>query len=161
MPLATSCESYKGKLLFVLPTIGSGWSQRFPSTPRFQPGDSIAPPLPFSARFSEFHRFRGAVRAGVGIIEQQSHPLDKEWIACLVRDGMGALTYNFSTNPADYNIGIGKTKPIIAIDEENLAMPEWMQFQGSPHLSGVGYIVESPTSLGEIYQRIQRARLPA
>ena len=158
MPLEHSCEKFKGQLVFVLPTIGFGWSRRLPSTPRFQAGDSIEPPSPFNVRIVEFYHFNGGIRGGVGIIEQHNHPLNGDWIGFCVRDGMGAITRNFSTYPADNNIEIGKTKPVIRIDPENLAMPEWIQFEGEPHLSGLGYIVESATTIEEIYERIKKVQ---
>lgn len=141
--------------MFVLPTIGFGWCRILPSAPRFQAGDSIEPPSPFSARILEFHHFNRGIRGGIGIIEQQDHPLNGEWIGFCVRDGMGTLTCNFSTYLADNNIAIGKTKPVIKIDIEKLAMPEWIQFGDSPFLSGLGYIVEVPMSLEEIYERMK------
>jgi hypothetical protein len=158
MPLENSCEQFKGQLVFVLPTIGYGWSRRLPSTPRFQAGTGIEPPPPFNARILEFSYFEGGIRGGIAIIEQQDHSLNGEWVGFCVRDGMGALTCNFSTNPADNNIRIGRTKPAIKIDPENLAMPEWIQFEGEPYLSGFGYIVESPTSPDEIIEKIKKAR---
>jgi len=65
---------------------------------------------------------------------------------------------NFSTYPTDNNIRIGKTKPVIKIDQEKLAMPEWIQFEGEPYLSGLGYIVETVTTIEEIYERIKNVR---
>ena len=158
MPLEKSCEDFKGKLVFVFPTIGYGWRRILPSTSKLQSGDSIEPPSPFKLRILEFHHFDGGIRGGIGIIEQQNHSLNGEWIGFCVRDGMGTLTCNFSTYPADNNIRIGKTKPVIKIDTEKLAMPEWIQFQDSPFLSGLGYFVELPTSLEEIYERIKKAQ---
>jgi len=73
---------------------------------------------------------------------------------------MGTLTFNFLTNPTDYNIRIGKTKPVINIDPEKLPMPEWIRFQASPFLSGFGYIVESETSPEEILKRIRKSQEP-
>jgi hypothetical protein len=158
MPLETSCEQFKGQLVFVLPTIGFGWCRKLPATPRFQPGDSIEPPPPFNARVLEFHYFDGGIRGGIGIVEQQNHPLNGEWIGFCVRDGMGTLTCNFSSHPADNNIKIGKTKPVIKIDPKNLAMPEWIQFPSESYLSGLGYIVESTTTIQEIHERIKNAQ---
>lgn len=158
MPLDNSCEKFKGQLVFVLPTIGYGWSQRLPSTQRFQAGDSIEPPSPFYARILEFHYFNGEIRGGIGIIEQKNNHLNGEWIGFCVRDGMGTITPNFSTHPADNNISIGKTKPIIKIDPEKLAMSEWIKFQDSSCLSGLGYILELPISLEEIYERIKKVQ---
>jgi hypothetical protein len=80
MPLELSCEKLKGQLVFVLPTIGYGWCKRSPSTPRSKVGDSIEPPPPFNARILEFHYFDDGIRGGVGIIEQQDHPLNGQWI---------------------------------------------------------------------------------
>ena len=145
-------------MVFILPIIGFGWSRRLPSTPRFQPGDSIEPPSPFNARIVEFHYFDGGIRGGTGIVEQQNHPLNGQWIGFCVRDKMGTLTCNFSTTPMDNNIRIGKTRPAIKIVPEKLAMPEWIRFEGEPYLSGLGYIVESATTIEEIYQRIKNAR---
>ena len=161
MPLENSCEKFKGQLVFVLPTIGFGWSRRLPSTERFQSGDSIEPPSPFSARILEFHYYDGGIRGGIGIIEQQDHPLNGDWIGFCVRDGTGTIICNFSNNLADNNIRIGKTKPVIEIDEEKLAIPEWIQFQGTPFLSGSGYVTESPKSLEEIFKSIQKSRKPS
>jgi hypothetical protein len=158
MPLDNSCDKFKGQLVFVLPTIGFGWSRRFPSILRFQPGDSIEPPSPFNARIFEFHYFDGGIRGGIGIIEQQDHPLSGQWIGFCVRDGMGTLIRDFSTYPTDNNVSIGKTRPAIKIDTEKLAMPEWIQFGGEAYLSGLGYIVESPTTIEEIYERIKKAQ---
>jgi hypothetical protein len=158
MPLENSCEKFKGQLVFVLPTIGYGWCRRLPTTPRSQAGNSIEPPPPFAARILEFSYFEGGIRGGIGIIEQQGHPLNGELIGFCVRDGNGTLTCNFSTNLADNNIEIGRNKPVIKIDPEKLAMPEWIQFEGEPYLSGLGYIVESTTTIEEIYERIKNAR---
>jgi hypothetical protein len=66
---------------------------------------------------------------------------------------MGSLTYNLSDNPAQYNISVCKVKPVIKIDPENLAMPEWMQFEGAPYLTGLGYIVDSEA---EFYKMVKR-----
>jgi len=158
MPLENSCDKFKGQLVFVLPTIGFGWSRRLPSTPRFQAGDWVEPPSPFNARIFEFHYFDNGIRGGIGIIEQQNHRLNGEWIGFCVRDGMGALMHDFSTCPTDSNIRIGKTRPVIKIDPEKLAMPEWIQFEGEAYLSGLGYIVESATTIEEIYERIKNAQ---
>ena len=158
MPLENSCEKFKGQLVFVLPTSGFGWCRSLPSAPRFQAGDSIEPPSPFTARILEFYYFDGGIRGGIGIIEQQSHPLNGQWIGFCVRDGLGTLTCNFSTYPADNNISIGKTKPVIKIEPEKLAMPEWIQFEGESYLSGLGYITESPTSLEENNKRIKKVQ---
>jgi hypothetical protein len=156
MPLETSCEIFKGQLVFVLPTIGYGWSRRLPGTPISQPGDSIEPPPPFNARILEFHYFNGGIRGGIAIIEHQSHSLNSEWIGFCVRDGMGTLTFNLLTNPTDYNIRIGNTKPVINIDPEKLPMPEWIQFQGSPFMSGLGYIVDLEMPSDAILKRIRK-----
>jgi len=158
MPLDNSCEQFKEQLVFVLPTAGFGWCRSLPSTPRFEAGDSIEPPLPFNARILEFYYFGGGIRGGIGIIELQKHPLNGEWIGFCVRDGMGTLTCNFSTYPANNNISIGKTKPVIKVEPEKLAMPEWIQFEGESYLSGLGYIVESATTIEEIYERIKKTR---
>jgi hypothetical protein len=128
-----------------------------PDQPSEQPGIGIEPPVPFRARVAEFHYFRGEIKAGVGTLEEQSHPLNGQWVAFCLRD-RGEDVYDLTTNPGKYNVTIGKTKPTIKIDPEKLAMPQWMQFEGSPHLSGLGYIVESATSLEEIYERIKKAR---
>jgi len=53
---------------------------------------------------------------------------------------------------------LGKTKQIIKIDMEKLAMPEWIQFESGPYLSGLGYLFESVTTIGEIHERIKNAR---
>ncbi|MGH8023694.1 MAG: hypothetical protein ACRED1_08940, partial [Limisphaerales bacterium] len=58
----------------------------------------------------------------------------------------------------DNNIAIGRKKPVIKIDPEKSAMPEWIQFEGEPHLSGLGYIIESATTIEDIYERIKNAR---
>jgi len=158
MPLEKSCEQYKGKLIFILPTTGFGWNKMPPNTPKLQSGDSIEPPSPFYARISEFAYLEGEIRGGIGIIDQKGHPLNGEWFGFCVRDGMGTLTCNFSTYPANNNISIGMTKPAIKIDQKKLAMPEWIQFEDASHLSGLGYIVESSTTLEEIYERIKVAQ---
>jgi hypothetical protein len=154
MPLEESCEKYRGEMLFVLPVVGYGWCQIAPGTPRYEHGTPLEPPPPFYARVMEFHRFLGKIRAGIAVIEQQCHPLEKQWLAFCVRDGMGNSVHNLTNNPAEYNLRIGKERPTINIDPENLAMPEWMRFEGSICLSGLGYIIESAASLEEIQGRI-------
>jgi hypothetical protein len=156
MPLDKSCERYKEELVFVLPTEGYGWSKRLPTTSRFQPGEHTETPQPFHARIFEFHYFLGHIRAGIGIVEQQDHPLDKEWLAFCVRDGMGTLTYDLSNSPAQHNLSLGVVKPTINIDPANLAMPEWIEFKRSPHLSGLGYVVDKVMSLDDIFKRTQK-----
>lgn len=161
MPLENSCEKFKEQLVYILPTIGFGWCRKLPTTQRFEPGDSIEPPSPFNARILEFYYFNGGIRGGIGIIEQQDHPLNGDWIGFCVRDGMGTITCNFSSRLVDNNIKIGKKKPAIKIDEEKLAMPEWIQFEETSFLSGLGYITESSTSLEEIYKSVKESRKPS
>lgn len=153
MPIENSCERYKGALVFVLPTSGYGWCRKLADSPRYNHGKPEDPPKPFHLRIVEFHYFLGEIRACVGSIEETNHPLDKEWLACCVRDGGGAFSHNFTTHPAEYNVCIGMRMPAIKIDPENLAMPEWMQFGDASHLSGFGYIVDSVSTLEEILER--------
>jgi hypothetical protein len=47
-------------------------------------------------------------------------------------------------------------KPTINIDPANLAMPEWIEFKRSPHLSGLGYVVDKVMSLDDIFKRTQK-----
>jgi len=55
----------------------------------------------------EFHYFEGGIRGGIGIVEQQDHPLNGDWIGFCVRDGTGTIICNFSNNLAESNIRIG------------------------------------------------------
>jgi hypothetical protein len=156
MPLEDSCNKYKGQIIYILPKEGYGWSQRLPSTPRFTPGDHIETPEPFFARVLEFCYLLGHIRAGICIIEQKGHLMNKQWMAFCVRDGMGALTYNLSNNPAQYNISIGKVKPTLDIDTKNLAMPEWMRFEGFSYITGIAYIVEEATTLKDVHAKVAK-----
>lgn len=160
MPLENSCEKYSGKLIFILPIIGFGWSRIAPDSFSDLSGTAIEPPAPFQVRLMEFYYFLGKIKAGAGIVEENNHPLDKKWAAFCIRD-RGEDLYNLTTNPGKYNVAIGDNKPTIKIDPDNLPMPQWMQFQGTPCLSGLGYIVESPTSLEEIHKRIRNAQKPS
>ena len=153
MPIEKSCERYKNALVFALPTYGFGWCRKFTGSPRFRPGEPIEPPMPFHLRITEFRYHLGDVKAFIGCVEEISHPLNKAWLACCVRDGGGASFHDFTTHPAEYNIGIGMTVPAVNIDPENLAMPEWIQFGAESHLSGLGYIVDSSASLEEVIER--------
>ena len=113
--------------------------------------------MPFRARLIELHYIQDKIKAGVGTVEEQGHPLNSQWVAFCLRDREEDV-YDLTTNPGKHNVTIGNTKPTIKIDPLKLAMPQWMQFEGSPHLSGLGYIVESEMSLEEIYERIKKAR---
>ena len=92
------------------------------------------------------------------MIEEQHHPLDNQWVAFCIRDGGGEWVHNLTTNPASYNVRIGNEKPSIQIDPEKLSMPEWMQFGSSLILSGEGYILDSRTTLEEVFKRIKSKR---
>jgi len=142
MPLEDLCAQYKGGLVFVSPVIGFGWCLVERDALSVRSADA-EPPRPFHARVSEFHYFLGKIKAGSGIIEEQNHPLDKEWVAFCIRD-RGKDMYDLTTKPGKYNLRIGSKKPRIKIDPENLPMPECMQFQ-SQCLSGLGYVAESAT----------------
>jgi hypothetical protein len=157
MPLESSCAKYRDKLVFVLPIIGFGWCEKSAAIDRFEP-DPIEVPLPFFACILKFHNFAEEIRAAIGIVEQSGHALDKLWVALLVRDGLGSLTFNFASDPAEYNVILGEVEPIIHIDEENLPMPEWAKFPGSSELSGLGHALEKPESLEKLYARVRRAR---
>ena len=113
--------------------------------------------MPFHAKLMEFHYFLNAIKAGIGIVEKKDHPLDKQWVAFCIRD-RGEDIYNLATKPGYYNISIGANKPVIKIDPDNFAMPEWMQFESSPYLSGLGYITDSVITFEEIIERIKNAR---
>ena len=78
MPLDASCEGYKGDLIFVLPIVGFGWCRLAPDTPSHEPGDAVEPPEAFHTRLLEWHYFVGSIRAGIGMIEQPNHLLDKQ-----------------------------------------------------------------------------------
>jgi len=158
MPLEDFCEKYKGSLVFVLPIEGFGWSRISSGMPPTQSGDWIEPPSPFYARITEFHSFHGKIKAGIAMIEEQHHPLDNQWVAFCIRDGGGEWVHNLTTNPASYNVRIGNEKPSIQIDPEKLSMPEWMQFGSSLILSGEGYILDSRTTLEEVFKRIKSKR---
>ncbi len=67
--------------------------------------------------------------------------------------------YDLTVRPGKYNVSIGGRKPTITIDPEHLPMPEWMQFEGVEVLSGLGYIVDSETSLEEIFRRLKQAKV--
>jgi hypothetical protein len=149
MPIEISSAQYINKLVLVWPIIGFGWSRLDPSAPSNQPGVSIDPPLPFHARLLEFHNFAGKIAGASGMVEEPQHPLDKEWVAFCIRD-RGTDVYNLTTNPGKYNVEVGKNKPVIKIDLE-VPMPQWMQFEGSPIVSGLGFIAESEAWIKEKY----------
>ena len=150
MPLENSCKEYKGKVVFVLPVEGFGWNRIVPT----EPSSSIEPPSQFIMEISEFHFYKEMIQAGVGVIKTASHALHGKWVAFALRD-RGEDIYNLTTRPGKYNIAIGDKKPNIVIDPKTLAMPEWMQFGDSPHLSGLGFITETETSLDEILSHLR------
>ena len=157
MPLEDSCKKYQGGLVFVLPVEGFGWCRTGPGAPPDQPGDWMEPPTPFHARVAEFHYFRGGIKAGVATVEENGHPSDGKWVAFCLRD-QGEDVYDLAARPGKYNVSIGGKKPAITIDPERLPMPQWMQFEGVEVLSGLGYIVDSETSLEEIFKRLKQAQ---
>ena len=158
MPLEDSCKKYQGCLVFVMPVEGFGWCQTGSGAPPNQPGDWMEPPAPFHTRIVEFHDFQGGIKAGVGTVEEKGHPSDGRWVAFCLRD-RGEDMYDLTVRPGKYNVSIGGKKPTITIDPEHLPMPEWMQFEGVEVLSGLGYIVDSETSLEEIFRRLKQAKV--
>lgn len=154
MPLEDSCAKYQGSFVFVLPVEGFGWCRTGAGAPPDQPGDWMEPPAPFHARVVELHYFQGKIKAGVGTVEQRGHPLQDKWVAFCLRD-RGEDMYDLTGRPGKYNVRIGDGKPTITIDPEHLPMPEWMRFWGEEVLSGLGYIVDSETSLEEIFRRLK------
>lgn len=157
MPLENTCENHKGNLVFVLPIIGFGWCKIVPNSLSSQPGGAVEPPEPFHARITEFYYLEGDIKAGAGIVEEQSHPLDKEWVAFCIRDREEDM-YNLTTKPGKYNVRIGKRKPTITIVPDSLPIGEWMQFKSSIVLSGLGYVAESATWIKDVYNRIEEDR---
>jgi hypothetical protein len=148
MPLEDSCEQFRDKLVSVLPVIGFGWCLIKPCLAPEEAGDPIEPPSAFCARLVEFHYLLGKIKAGIGKVQEQGHPLDKQWLAFSIRD-RGDDMYDFTKKPGKYNLRIGAEKPTIKIDPEKLPMPEWMQFENIPCLSGLGYIAESASLITE------------
>ena len=157
MPLEDSCKKYQGCLVFVLPVEGFGWCRTETGAPPDQPGDWVEPPAPFHARVTEFHYFQGGIKAGMGAVEEKGHPSDGKWLAFCLRD-RGEDMYDLTARPGKYNVSIGGRKPTIIINPER-PMPEWMGFEGAEILSGLGYIVDSETSLEEIFRRLKQSQV--
>jgi RHS repeat-associated protein len=84
----------------------------------------------------EFCYYLEKIRAGIGVIHEPNHPCDGQWLAFCVRDANGEIVYDFTTSPGKHNIRIGRTRPTVNIDPDDLPIPEWMQF--SAPLLGFG-----------------------
>ena len=126
MPLEQQCAKYQGTPVFVLPVEGFGWCRRAAGLPASEPGDWVEPPAPFRARIAEFHYLAGAIKAGIATVEEKGHPADGKWVGFCLRD-RGADLYDFAARPGNFNLSISDTKPLITIDPNRLAMPEWME----------------------------------
>ena len=140
MPLDNTSENYVGKTLFVFPNEWSAWCRFDAGDSLNEPGKYMSLPEPFHFQLLEVIRFEGNIRAGIGLIAEDNHVENKHWLAFVIRDGAGTETHNFTTNPGNFNLSIGKKKPVIKIEPDILSMPQWMQFQDESFLSGFGYI---------------------
>ena len=147
MPLESSTEEYKNRLLIVWPIIGFGWSVIDTHASSEQPGQSIEPPSPFHMRLLELHYFGGQIAGGVATVEESAHDFHGDWVAFCIRD-RGTDVYNLTTNPGKYNVRIGKNKPTIKIDLD-VPMPQWMRFDAGQVASGLGIIAESKNWIKE------------
>jgi hypothetical protein len=155
MPLEESCMKFLGRSAFVLTAEGFGWSRIVGGGASGEPGEHIEPPAPFHVRVEEFHGFGGGIAAGVGTVQEAGHTSEGKWVAFCLRD-RGEDIYDMSRRPGKYNVRIGERKPTISIDA-NLPMPQWMQFGDAEVLSGLGYVLDSETSLEEVFRRLHGA----
>jgi hypothetical protein len=159
MPLDDACKRYENRLVFVLPVQGFGWCRIDPRSPSSLPGEEKGP-APFHATVVEFCYYLEKIRAGIGVIHEPNHPCDGQWLAFCVRDANGEIVYDFTTSPGKHNIRIGRTRPTVNIDPDNLPIPEWMQFSAPPVLSGFGYIAESGEFIKDLRDAVMAYHSP-
>jgi hypothetical protein len=150
MPLHRACELLLDRIVFVQPSIGSGWQRRRADLDMYESGEAVEPPSPFPIQIREFVTYAGEIQGGLGVITDSRHPLNGWWAGFCVRDALGKEFFDLSDRIAAFNIRIGELKPSISIQPETLPMPEWIQFPANSSFSGTGFITQRDMSLEEI-----------
>ena len=108
MPIVILPEEYIGQLLYVKPKYGWGWVRH--DAPAISLSHAQVQELGgFQVRVRFLFGGRRYLRGLVGVVEQESHPLDGSWLGGYPR---GAGEYNFTDRLAKYwDLHIGPSAP--------------------------------------------------
>lgn len=143
MPLSEICRSYEGRLLYVCPFYGWGWS-RLDEVGATYTHDEPAGPAPFHLRVYRFYDFHDILTGGLGIVEETGHPCDGLHAVCYARRSFFG---NFTDAIQDYNIQFGSQEPFQKErPPEEGDWPLW-EFDGSPHIMGYCWIAEDSKAI--------------
>lgn len=141
--LAESCRSFVGRLVYVNPVYGWGWSRadiEDPEAALHTFGKERACPVPFHLRIHFFYEFQGKLKGTVGVIEEPGHLLDGFWAEFYPR--VRGL-WDFAEHLTHYNIHIGPNKPVLP-EPDSKERASWSKFDftGSPvwwgYCNGIG-----------------------
>lgn len=156
MPLAKSCEAYRGKKVFVLPIYGTGWV-RFQAEVQTIPWDrrpleSIPVPHRFEATIVDYYYHDGKILGGVARIGCEAPLEGFRWLGFTLRASLAnPREWDFSQNLAPpFSFGIGMSRPRIKPDA-SVPAPYWLEFDHEVSLSGPGRIAEEESLLKAIY----------
>jgi len=156
MPLDTGSTSYLGRMLFVLPYYGHGWSRTDAGSPPRTPLDSLGP-KPFNMRVEEFIYCDEQVMGLGGIIVEPRSPLDGFWCCSLLRNTDES---NFTRKCGQYMIWIARNKlPVDPAPHSEKALFEWVTPDAAAFgLCGFGTVAESVDHVRDVYDRTVRSR---